>query len=93
MLKRNPIVGRNTKKRLIHPNLMLGEDTRKAVGGDGVLEIRTKPPNPNGDIKRRISCHWETSKKDSLGQKYVGAQLKICVQRVPKTKNKNKNKK
>ena len=54
MLRRNPIVSSNMKKCLIFPNLMVGEDTRKTIGGDGVLEIKTKPPNPNRDIKRRV---------------------------------------
>ena len=57
MQRRNPIVGSNTKKRLIHPNLMVWEDTRKTVGSDGILEIRTKTSNPGGDIKRRVFCH------------------------------------
>ena len=51
MPRRNPIVGSSTKKRLIHPNLMIWEDTRKTIGGDGILEIGTKPPNPSRDIK------------------------------------------
>ena len=63
MPRRNPIVGSSTKKRLIHPNLMVGEDARKTIGSNGILEIGTKLPNPSGDIKRRVFCHWETSKK------------------------------
>ena len=39
------------KKRLIHPNLMVWEDTRKTIGDDGILEIKTKPSNPSQDIK------------------------------------------
>ena len=40
MLRRNLIVGSSTKKRLIHPNLMVGKYTRKTIGSDGILEIR-----------------------------------------------------
>ena len=47
MPKRNLIVGSSMKKRLIHPNLMIWEDTRKTIGGDGILEIEIKPPNPS----------------------------------------------
>ena len=63
MPKRNPIVGSSMKKRLIHPNLMVWEDTRKAVGGNRIFKIRTKPLDPSGDIKRRVFCHWGTSKR------------------------------
>ena len=61
MPRRNPIVGNSTKKRLIYPNLMVREDARKAIGKS----------RPSGDIKRRVFYHWETSKKCSLGWKYV----------------------
>ena len=54
MLKRNLIIDNNTKKRLIHPNLMVWEDTRKTIGDDGILEIKTKPPNLSQDIKWRV---------------------------------------
>jgi len=47
MLRRNLIDGNCMKKRLIHPYLMVWKDTRKTTGGDGILEIRTKPPNPS----------------------------------------------
>ena len=67
MMRRNPIVGSNKKKRLIHPNLMEREDARKTIGSNGILEIKTKLPNPSGNIKRRVFCHWETLKKCSLG--------------------------
>jgi len=76
MPKRNLIVS-STKRRLIHPNLMVGEDARKTVGSDGILEIRTRLPNPSGDIKRRIFYHWGTSKKCSLGWKYVGEGFRL----------------
>ena len=72
MPRRNPIVGNSTKKRLIHPNLMVREDARKAIRRNRILEIGTKLPNPSGDIKRRIFYHWQTSKKWSLGWKYIG---------------------
>ena len=71
MPRRNPIVGNSTKKRLIHPNLMVREDARKAIRRNRILEIGTKLPNPSGDFKRRVFCHWETLKKCSLGWKYV----------------------
>ena len=67
MPRKNPIVGSNMKKRLFHPNLMVGEDTINTVGSDEILEIRTKLLNPSGDIKRKVFCHWRTSKKGSLG--------------------------
>ena len=54
MLKRNLIIDNSTKKRLIHPNIMVWEDTRKTIGDDGILEIKTKPPNPSQDIKWRV---------------------------------------
>ena len=57
MPRRNPIVGSNIKKRLIHPNLVVGEDARKTIGSNRILEIRTKFPNPIGDIKRRVFYH------------------------------------
>ena len=60
MPRRNPIGGNNTKKRLIHPNLMVRENARKAIGSNIILEIGTKLPNPSGDIKRRVFYHWET---------------------------------
>ena len=44
MSRRNPIVGSSTKKRLIHPNLMVREDARKAIGSKKILETRTKLP-------------------------------------------------
>ena len=47
MLRRNLIVSSSTKKRLIHLDLMVGEDTRKTIRGDGILEIGTKLPNPS----------------------------------------------
>ena len=72
MPRRNPIVGSSMKKRFIHPNLMVREDARNAIGSNRILEIGTKLPNPSRDIKRRVFCHWETSKKCSLGWKYVG---------------------
>ena len=40
MPRRNPIVGSNTKKRLIHLDLMIGKDTRKTIGSNGILESR-----------------------------------------------------
>ena len=46
-MRRNPIVGSSTKKRFIHPNLMVWEDIRKTIGDNGILEIETKPPNPS----------------------------------------------
>ena len=69
MLRRNLIVGSSTKKRFIYPNLMIGKDARKTIGSNGILEFRAKLPNPSGDIKRKVFCHWETSKKCSLGWK------------------------
>ena len=65
MPRRNPVVSNSTKKRLIHHNLMVRKDARKAIGSSRILEIGTKLPNPSGDIKRRVFCHWETSKKCS----------------------------
>ena len=62
MPRRNLIVGGSIKKRLIHPNLMVREDARKAIGSNKILEIGTKHPNPSGNIKRKVFCHWETSK-------------------------------
>ena len=84
MPRRNPIIGSSTKKRLIHPNLMVGEDARNTIRSDGILEIGTKLPNPSGDIKRRVLCRWETSKKCSLDWKYVGEgfgpkRLLLCL--------------
>ena len=67
MPRRNLIVGSNTKKRLVHSNLMIWDDIRKTIRGDGILEIGTKPPNPSRDIKWRVFCHWGTFKKGSLG--------------------------
>ena len=72
MLRRNPIIGSSMKKRLIHPNLMVKEDARRAIGSKRILEIGTKLPNPSGDIKGRAFYHWGTSKKCSLSWKYVG---------------------
>ena len=51
MASRDPIVGNSTKNRFIHPYLMVWKDTRKTIGGDGILEIRTEPSNPSRDIK------------------------------------------
>jgi len=51
---------------------MIGKSARKTIRSNGILEIRTKLPNPSGDIKRRVFCHRRTSKKFSLGWKYVG---------------------
>jgi len=50
------------KKKLIHCNLMVRQDARKAIGSNRILEIGTKLLNPSGDIKRRVFYHWETSK-------------------------------
>ena len=50
---------------------MIGKDARKTIGSNGILEIKTKSPNPSWDIKWRVFCHWKTSKKCSLGWKYV----------------------
>ena len=72
MPRRNPIVSSNTKKRLIHPNLMVRKDVRKAIESNKTLEIGTKLPNPSGDIEGRAFCHLGTSKKCSLSWKYVG---------------------
>ena len=57
MLSREPIVGSSMKKRLIHPYLIVWKDTRKTIRSDGILEIRTKPPNPSQDIEWRVFCH------------------------------------
>ena len=46
------------KRRPIHPNLMVREDARKAIRSNKILEIRTKFPNPSGDIKRKVFYHW-----------------------------------
>ena len=54
MPRRNLIVGSSTKRRFIHPDLMIGKDARKAIGSNRILEIETKLPNPSGDIKRRV---------------------------------------
>ena len=72
MPRKNPIISSNTKNRLIHPNLMVRKDARKAIVSNKTLEIGTKLPNPSGDIKRRVYCNWETLKKCSLGWKYIG---------------------
>ena len=56
MPRRNPIVGSSMKKRLIHSNLMIWDDTRKTIGANRILEIRTKPHNPSRDIKWRVSA-------------------------------------
>ena len=87
MPRRNLIIGSSVKKRLIHPNLMVREDARKAIGSNRILEIWTKLPNPSGDIKRRVFYHWETSKKCSLGWKYVdkGFRLKRLLLYLSKT--------
>ena len=77
MPRRNPIVGWSIKKRLIHLNLMVKEDARKAIGSNRILEIKTKLSNPSGDIRRRIFFHWETLKKCSLGWKYVGKGFRL----------------
>ena len=51
MAPNSSIVGHNStpleRKRLIHPYLMVWKDTRKIIGGDRVLAIRTKHPNPS----------------------------------------------
>ena len=39
---RNPIVGSNAKNKLVHPNLMVKEDARKATKSNRILEIETK---------------------------------------------------
>ena len=75
MPRRNPIVGSSTKKRLIHPNFMVREDARNAIGSNKILEIRIKLSNPSGGIKRRVVYHWETSKECLLGWKYVGERF------------------
>ena len=77
MSRRNPIIGSNTKKRLIHCDLMVWEDTRKTIDGDGILEIGTKPPSPSWDIKWRVFYHWGTLKKGSLCWKYVVKGFKL----------------
>ena len=41
MLRRNPVVGSNMRKRPIHPNLMVREDARKAIRSNRILEIGT----------------------------------------------------
>jgi len=56
MSMRNPIVGSSTKKRLIHPNLMVWEDTRKTIGDNGIPQNR-EPPNTSRDIKWRVFCY------------------------------------
>ena len=61
MPSKDPIVSSITKKRLIHPYLKVRKDTRKTIGGDGILEIKTKPPNPSRDIKLRVFCYWGSS--------------------------------
>ena len=53
------------------------EDARKTIGSNEILKIRTKLPNPSGDIKRRIFCHWGTSKRCFLGWKYIGECFRL----------------
>ena len=72
MLRRNPIVSSSMKKKLIHCNLMVRQDARKAIGSNRILEIGTKLLNPSGDIEGRAFCHWGTQKKCSLSWKYIG---------------------
>ena len=79
MSRRNPIVSSSAKKRFIHPNLMKGKDARKTIGSNGILEIGTKLLNPSGDIKRRVFYHYETSKKCSMGWKYMGEGFGLKV--------------
>ena len=67
------------KKRFIHPNLMIGEDARKTIRSNEILKIGTKLPNSSGDIKRRVFYHYETSKKCSLGWKYMGEGFGLKV--------------
>jgi len=57
MLIRDLIIGSNMKKRLIHPNLMVWKDKRKAIEGNGIIEIQTKPTNPSQDIEWRVFYH------------------------------------
>ena len=57
MPRRNLIVSNSTKKKLIHPNLMVKEDARKATKSNRILEIKTKLPNPSGDIEGEAFCH------------------------------------
>ena len=66
MPSRDQIVGNITKKRLIHLYLMAWKDIRKTIGGDGILEIKTKPHNPSRDIEWRVFYNWGTSEKGSL---------------------------
>ena len=63
MPRRNPITSSNTKKKFIHHNLMIGKSARKTIGSNGILEIRTKLPNPSGDIKRRVFWPLKDLKK------------------------------
>ena len=63
MLSRGPIVDSSTKKRPIQPYLMVWKDTSKTIGGDGILEIRTKPPNPSRDIEWRVFLPLRDLKK------------------------------
>ena len=72
MLRRKSIVGSSTKKRLIHPYLMVWKDTRKTIGGDGILAIGTKPPNPSYEtLSREFFSIGGPKKKGYLGCKYV----------------------
>ena len=57
MPRRNLIVSNSTKKKLIHPNLMVKEDARKATKSNRILEIKTKLPNTSGDIEGKAFCH------------------------------------
>ena len=57
MPRRNLIVSNSTKKKLIHPNLMVKEDARKAKGRNRILKIEIKLPIPSGDIEGKAFCH------------------------------------
>ena len=56
MPRRNPIVGSSIKKRLIHLDLMVGKDTRKTIGSNGILES-----SPS------LLIQAETSKREFFG--------------------------
>jgi len=57
MPSRDLIVGSSTKKRIILLYLIVWKDTRKTIRDDGILEIRTAPPNPSRDIEWRVFYH------------------------------------
>ena len=71
MLRMNPIVGSSTKKRLIHPNLMVREDARKAIrsieslksGPSFLIQVETS--------RGEFSAIERPQKKCSLSWKYV----------------------